>query len=67
MKSEGAFFKLVTDFGGTASEKADDDDEAKISSAAADTKAVTRLTKKHVGKAAGTGKLEVRLKSDIGD
>jgi hypothetical protein len=59
MEGCGAFFKLVSEFGGLAQEKEDDGDLKPREVKAAQANAMAKLTRKHVGTAAGTGKLEV--------
>lgn len=69
MKSGAAFKRLMDEFGGSSTEKEEDeqaDEENAIEGGPVDTadaaaKAHERIERKHVGKAAGTGKLEGRL------
>jgi ATP-binding cassette subfamily C (CFTR/MRP) protein 1 len=66
MRNNGPFGRLVSDFGGAEEDNKEEgnavEEEAvetfgKTSITKQD---IVRLTKKHMGKAAGTGKLEVR-------
>lgn len=63
--SGGPFSRLVSEFGGTAEEErekeeGEEEDAIEASQVAIDSD-VKRLNRKHMGKAAGTGKLEVSL------
>ena len=66
MRHSGPFSRLVSEFGGAAEEKKEISDEREekvlnpIVKENITKKDIIRLTKKHMGKAAGTGKLEVR-------
>lgn len=59
--SGGPFYRLVTEFGGAAEEKKEeqDDKEEEAIEAKPATNDIKQLSRKHMGKAAGTGKLEV--------
>jgi hypothetical protein len=62
MSQNGAFSRLLSEFGSASQQKASDVSEKTAIVAhqkADDRKVVARLTKKDVGTAAGTGKLEV--------
>lgn len=63
MRTGGAFSHLVSEFGGAAGEKKEEQDaEEEEAIEPVPTKhadEIIRLTKKHMGRAAGTGKLEV--------
>jgi CO dehydrogenase/acetyl-CoA synthase beta subunit len=61
MRNSGPFSRLVSEFGGATEEKREEEEaeeEEAIETAPIDDK-VSRLSRKHMGKAAGTGKLEV--------
>lgn len=68
MTSNGAFKHLMDEFGGSGAEKEEEEaaeEEEAIEDVTADESAkiaeqrIAKITKKHMGKAAGTGKLEV--------
>ncbi|KAK4689734.1 hypothetical protein P7C73_g391, partial [Tremellales sp. Uapishka_1] len=66
LKNKGPFSRLVAEFGGSAQEKEEHDAEEEdaieaIGATAVKAPQTVRLTKKLMGKAAGTGKLEGRL------
>ena len=74
MKNNGPFSRLLSEFGGAKEEGKEQSDaleEAAVEESAVTSpiekvitkKDIVRLTKKHMGKAAGTGKLEVRYEA----
>lgn len=71
-RHDGAFSRLMQDFGGAKTDKQEqvraDEEEMAIETAAPEVAPTTvKLTKKLMGKAAGTGKLEGRLMISEGE
>ena len=71
MRNDGPFTRLLSEFGGSAEETKAERDAAEEEAIEAPTsnlsrKDIIRLTRKHMGKAAGTGKLEVRFEISNG-